>query len=228
MPAAAVARCRERFIIRTSTTGEGLSVSVRSFVNCHRPKSSGVFAAMDSLREQVMINQFVLAAGCAREQAKQLLQAAHWQFEVNNNNNNNDNNTQTPKLFLSRSVICSVLILWWCVCPPHYLEPRAYCILFILPLLKIVVVVFFFSIFHRCYCRSSWPWTLNKSPTLHPVSVRSSMRFSISSKYRSVFNVQPTWDFIHFRRDARTAHSFITIYIYINGRFRFQIKKINS
>ena len=37
---------------------------------------------MDTLREQVMINQFVLAAGCAREQAKQLLQAAHWQFEV--------------------------------------------------------------------------------------------------------------------------------------------------
>ena len=38
---------------------------------------------MDSLREQVMINQFVLAAGCASEQARQLLQAAHWQFEVN-------------------------------------------------------------------------------------------------------------------------------------------------
>lgn len=29
-----------------------------------------------------MINQFVLAAGCAREQAKQLLQAAQWQFET--------------------------------------------------------------------------------------------------------------------------------------------------
>ncbi|XP_023946139.1 UBA-like domain-containing protein 1 [Bicyclus anynana] len=37
---------------------------------------------MDSLREQVMINQFVSVAGCAREQAKQLLQAAHWQFET--------------------------------------------------------------------------------------------------------------------------------------------------
>lgn len=37
---------------------------------------------MDALREQVMINQFMLAAGCAREQAKQLLQAAHWQFET--------------------------------------------------------------------------------------------------------------------------------------------------
>ena len=69
---------------------------------------------MDSLREQVMINQvsigpltiflcpclptlplqdpfswiillftqFVSAAGCARDQAKQLLQATHWQFEV--------------------------------------------------------------------------------------------------------------------------------------------------
>ncbi|XP_018325413.1 UBA-like domain-containing protein 2-A isoform X2 [Agrilus planipennis] len=35
-----------------------------------------------ALREQVMINQFVVAAGCAREQAKQLLQAAHWQFEA--------------------------------------------------------------------------------------------------------------------------------------------------
>lgn len=29
-----------------------------------------------------MINQFVLAAGCAREQAKQLLQTTHWQFET--------------------------------------------------------------------------------------------------------------------------------------------------
>lgn len=37
---------------------------------------------MDSLREQVMINQFVLAAGCARDQAKQILQATQWQFEV--------------------------------------------------------------------------------------------------------------------------------------------------
>lgn len=35
------------------------------------------------LREQVMINQFVVAAGCAHEQAKQILQSAHWQFEVN-------------------------------------------------------------------------------------------------------------------------------------------------
>ncbi|CAB0037001.1 unnamed protein product [Trichogramma brassicae] len=35
----------------------------------------------NTLREQVMINQFMLAAGCASEQAKQLLQAAHWQFE---------------------------------------------------------------------------------------------------------------------------------------------------
>ncbi|CAO2641945.1 UBA-like domain-containing protein 1 [Lemmus lemmus] len=37
---------------------------------------------MDELKHQVMINQFVLTAGCAADQAKQLLQAAHWQFEV--------------------------------------------------------------------------------------------------------------------------------------------------
>ncbi|NXL74722.1 UBAD2 protein, partial [Leptocoma aspasia] len=36
----------------------------------------------EELRHQVMINQFVLAAGCAADQAKQLLQAAHWQFEL--------------------------------------------------------------------------------------------------------------------------------------------------
>lgn len=39
-------------------------------------------AKMETLREQVMINQFVLAAGCARDQAKQILQAAQWQFET--------------------------------------------------------------------------------------------------------------------------------------------------
>ncbi|ELT89987.1 hypothetical protein CAPTEDRAFT_111978 [Capitella teleta] len=37
---------------------------------------------MDGLREQVMISQFVLVAGCHAEQAKQLLQAANWQFEI--------------------------------------------------------------------------------------------------------------------------------------------------
>ncbi|XP_056263216.1 UBA-like domain-containing protein 2 [Pseudoliparis swirei] len=37
---------------------------------------------MDELRRQVMINQFVLTAACAADQAKQLLQAAHWQFET--------------------------------------------------------------------------------------------------------------------------------------------------
>lgn len=36
---------------------------------------------MENLREQVMINQFVMAAGCPRDQAVQILQAAHWQFE---------------------------------------------------------------------------------------------------------------------------------------------------
>jgi len=37
---------------------------------------------MEGLREQVMINQFVMAAGCASEQAKQILQASQWQFEA--------------------------------------------------------------------------------------------------------------------------------------------------
>ncbi|ESO93402.1 hypothetical protein LOTGIDRAFT_57845, partial [Lottia gigantea] len=37
---------------------------------------------MDNLKEQVMINQFMLATGCVAEQAKQLLQATKWQFEA--------------------------------------------------------------------------------------------------------------------------------------------------
>jgi hypothetical protein len=35
-----------------------------------------------NLRESVMINQFVLAAGCPREQAAQILAQAGWQFQV--------------------------------------------------------------------------------------------------------------------------------------------------
>lgn len=34
------------------------------------------------LREQVMINQFVLAAGCPRDQAAALLSQSSWQFQV--------------------------------------------------------------------------------------------------------------------------------------------------
>lgn len=45
---------------------------------------------MDELKHQVMINQFVLTAGCAADQAKQLLQAAHWQFEVKQKQKNNN------------------------------------------------------------------------------------------------------------------------------------------
>ncbi|XP_075925958.1 UBA-like domain-containing protein 1 [Petromyzon marinus] len=37
---------------------------------------------MDELKHQLMVNQFVLTAGCAAEQATQLLQAARWQFET--------------------------------------------------------------------------------------------------------------------------------------------------
>lgn len=52
----------------------------------HHPCCGSVSLAMsvnmEELRHQVMINQFVVAAGCAADQAKQLLQAAHWQFEV--------------------------------------------------------------------------------------------------------------------------------------------------
>lgn len=34
------------------------------------------------LKEQIMINQFVSAAGCNPDQARQILQKTHWQFEV--------------------------------------------------------------------------------------------------------------------------------------------------
>lgn len=34
------------------------------------------------MRQQLMINQFVLMAGCAHEQARQVLQSTQWQFEV--------------------------------------------------------------------------------------------------------------------------------------------------
>ena len=36
----------------------------------------------NALKEQVMINQFVLAAGCSRDQATAILAQAGWQFQV--------------------------------------------------------------------------------------------------------------------------------------------------
>jgi len=37
---------------------------------------------MENLKEQVMINHFISATGCHTEQAKQLLTASKWQFQV--------------------------------------------------------------------------------------------------------------------------------------------------
>ena len=37
---------------------------------------------MEDVKQQVMINQFVLAAGCRSQEAKEHLIMSHWQFEV--------------------------------------------------------------------------------------------------------------------------------------------------
>uniref|UniRef100_A0A8C4QNL2 UBA-like domain-containing protein n=1 Tax=Eptatretus burgeri TaxID=7764 RepID=A0A8C4QNL2_EPTBU len=38
-------------------------------------------ANIEELRRQILVGQFVGITGCASEQARQLLQAARWQFE---------------------------------------------------------------------------------------------------------------------------------------------------
>ncbi|RDD43865.1 UBA-like domain-containing protein 2 [Trichoplax sp. H2] len=37
---------------------------------------------MDGLKQQIMINQFIMATGCSAEQAMQILQASHWEYEI--------------------------------------------------------------------------------------------------------------------------------------------------
>lgn len=37
---------------------------------------------IEQLKQQLLVSQFVLTAGCATDQAEQLLRAAHWQYEV--------------------------------------------------------------------------------------------------------------------------------------------------
>ncbi|XP_069502906.1 UBA-like domain-containing protein 1 isoform X2 [Ambystoma mexicanum] len=37
---------------------------------------------LEALKQQLMINQFVLTAGCGADQAEQLLRGAHWEFET--------------------------------------------------------------------------------------------------------------------------------------------------
>lgn len=68
--------------------GRSLSTNIQTSYGVFRSREERIAAMsvnMDELRHQVMINQFVLTAGCAADQAKQLLQAAHWQFEVSVN-----------------------------------------------------------------------------------------------------------------------------------------------
>jgi len=36
----------------------------------------------NNLREQVMVNQFMIATGCTKEQSRQLLQSCRWEFEM--------------------------------------------------------------------------------------------------------------------------------------------------
>lgn len=83
---------------------------------------------MDALREQVMINQFVLAAGCAREQAKQLLQAAHWQFEVSDREFDGDINEFLLEEERGLRSYAPFLIspLCICVCVYRYLHTHTY------------------------------------------------------------------------------------------------------
>nr|XP_028562092.1 UBA-like domain-containing protein 1 isoform X2 [Podarcis muralis] len=44
--------------------------------------ASGGSGASEELKQQLLIGQFVVAAGCAADQARQLLQAARWQYET--------------------------------------------------------------------------------------------------------------------------------------------------
>ena len=39
---------------------------------------------LEALRQQIMVNNFIMAAECNEEQARKLLQASQWQFQVNN------------------------------------------------------------------------------------------------------------------------------------------------
>lgn len=58
---------------------------------------------MEELKHQVMINQFVLTAGCAADQAQQLLQAAHWQFETALSSFFQEANIPSPHQMLPRN-----------------------------------------------------------------------------------------------------------------------------
>lgn len=50
--------------------------------SCIKASFSPFLNEMDALRQQALINQFVNVAGCAVDQARKLLQAGNWQFEV--------------------------------------------------------------------------------------------------------------------------------------------------
>ena len=54
---------------------------------------------MDTLREQVVLNQFMMTSGCPEDQARKYLQASQWQYEVmtSNDDDDDDNNFNNYK-----------------------------------------------------------------------------------------------------------------------------------
>ncbi|KAK7938745.1 hypothetical protein WMY93_002071 [Mugilogobius chulae] len=58
---------------------------------------------MEELKHQIMVNQFVLTAGCAADQARQCLQASRWQFETALSSFFQEANIPSPHQMLPRN-----------------------------------------------------------------------------------------------------------------------------
>ncbi|CAL9692807.1 unnamed protein product [Knipowitschia caucasica] len=96
---------------------------------------------MEELKRQIMINQFVLTAGCGADQALQCLQAAHWQFETALSSFFQEANVPSPHQMLPRNTPAT---------PPSFPEAMA-----------------MFSNLRASDCTSSPPPPQVRAPHLH-------------------------------------------------------------
>lgn len=71
-----------QYILRKNLTHTVRNSAAPSAGLEHRPLGKIDTMENSALREQVMINQFVLAAGCSRDQAAALLAQSSWQFQT--------------------------------------------------------------------------------------------------------------------------------------------------
>ena len=177
---------------------------------------------MDALKQQVMINQFVMAVGCASDQAKQLLQKSHWQFEVRKPRKM----TNVGCVYVVIRAVWVMLMSCMACCPINIkIKIRSICLYFIMPLEWKICSIIPRNIWLEtkiCPCEKPWRYILTSIGDLTMITFKISWNHAIATD--DVRDVMRWWmimaelttcfECIAILHNCRWRHGIIMITVY--------------